>query len=412
MRLLANLFLILFLADGGISLLDDLLTMGLRVELLSGLRNLVAFAVLLLAVPLYLALGIDRRLPKLVFMPLIGFVAWASFALWPLPALFEETTLRILASGGQLLLGAMAMVYLRRTAGETILLSREMFLAPRFSLRNTLGFAAGNIFILPVALLFFGFSTTSFYLDKQTAGFLRLSPQGIYMSERVYRHADKTIRLAGMVHIGEQDYYRDIADSVQSGRTIVLAEGVSDEDNLLTHRLDYGPVGDALGMVSQQELQFHAELIDLERIDAPEWAVDPGVPHIARADIDLNRFDPRTVEFLNVLGSSISSGGSLAEGLKRYNAWAEEHITPELVETLMEDILHKRNEAVIQGMNRSLRKYDTVFIPWGAMHMPGIEAAVLEKGFSLQQSRERLSLDFGKVPLAELLQKLSSSPQG
>jgi hypothetical protein len=56
---------------------------------------------------------------------------------------------------------------------------------------------------------------------------------------------------------------------------------------------------------------------------------------------------------------------------------------------------------------RTLEHYDTVIIPWGAMHMPAIESAVFEQGFESGAARERLSLDFRTIPYAELWEKWS-----
>ena len=64
MRVFANLFLVLFLADGGVSLLDELVSLLSPVAFLSGARGALAGSVMILAVPVYLCLGIDRRLPK------------------------------------------------------------------------------------------------------------------------------------------------------------------------------------------------------------------------------------------------------------------------------------------------------------------------------------------------------------
>jgi hypothetical protein len=43
------------------------------------------------------------------------------------------------------------------------------------------------------------------------------------------------------------------------------------------------------------------------------------------------------------------------------------------------------------------------------MHMPAIEAAVLEEGFQLGGTRERLSLDFRTLPYAELWKKWAAA---
>ncbi|MBW2688806.1 MAG: hypothetical protein JRC99_02605 [Deltaproteobacteria bacterium] len=130
-------------------------------------------------------------------------------------------------------------------------------------------------------------------------------------------------------------------------------------------------------------------------------------PDIARADIDINRFDPMTIKFLNEIGRTLFSGKPLVEALADYSAWANENMTPERVVGVMDDILDKRNDVVIDSMVRTLARYDTIVIPWGAMHMPAIEEAVLEQGFVPGVAHERLSLDFRAIPYADLWRKWS-----
>jgi hypothetical protein len=68
---------------------------------------------------------------------------------------------------------------------------------------------------------------------------------------------------------------------------------------------------------------------------------------------------------------------------------------------------------VIEGMQRSLKLYNTVIIPWGAMHMPAIEAAVVEQGFTRGPAHERLSLDFRSIPYREMWKQwLASAEEG
>ena len=100
----------------------------------------------------------------------------------------------------------------------------------------------------------------------------------------------------------------------------------------------------------------------------------------------------------------------MPQGLQAYDAWARENITPETSAVIFGDLLDSRNEVVISWLDRVLPIYDTIVIPWGALHMPGIETEILERGFKQTSSRERLSIDFKNVPISSLLQKLSESP--
>jgi hypothetical protein len=58
---------------------------------------------------------------------------------------------------------------------------------------------------------------------------------------------------------------------------------------------------------------------------------------------------------------------------------------------------------VIRHLGKALERYDTVVIPWGALHMKEIEAEVLKRGFVLQIEQERVSIDFRKMLLGTLL---------
>ena len=409
MRTFANLFLFFFVVDGGLSVVDDLLSFTLGIELLSPLRNINAFATLVLAVPMFFALGFDRRLPKRVFLPQLAFLLWASAGLWPLLGTMPLEVLGLVASSMQLLLGLLALAYLRWRS-SSIQLTAADFEDEPFSLFNTLGYFASSLIVLPFIIGFLLLATASHQVGEQTAGFMRISTSGLHMKERIYQQGDKEVRLTGMIHIGAEDYYRELASSVDSERTIVLAEGVTDREGLLKNRFDYGDIGNALGLVSQEELDFDALEIDLAELEEMNWnEQDLQIPHIARADIDLSAFTPLTIEFLNVLGKLISGDGPLSQKLEGYTAWVEKNSGPEVYDILMGDILEKRNEVVIAHLGRALDHYDTVVVPWGAMHMPGIEEAVLQQGFLLAAEKERLSLAFRDLPYAELAGKLSSA---
>lgn len=405
MRRFANSYILLFLIDAGISVVDELLSSSASLPWLSELRHVVAAIVITLSMVIFSCLGIDRRLPKRVFLPLTLYSFWASLALWPLSGVIEREALGLLAAVNQLLLGGVAIVLLRGLVGQN-LLTREQFKGPMFSWRNTLVFTIVNLLLLPFALVFSSLAMTGYYLEEQTSGFLRLSPVGIYMSERSYRLDDKVIRLAGMMHIGKEEYYQDLAASMSTEDTIILAEGVTDRDGLLQAQLNYGKLAEIIGLTSQQTMQIDGNLVDLGSLDLSGRVYrQEGKPDVALADIDLNQFDPKTIEFLNALGRALFNDKPLLEGLAEYNVWVTDNMTEQGLDGVMADILDKRNVVVIDSMLKALPLYETIIVPWGAMHMPAIESAVYEEGFTLAAERERLSLDFRAIPYAELWKK-------
>ena len=404
MRRFANFYIIVFLIDAGFSLADELLAIfGSPLPLFSSGRQLVALLVIVLSMVIYLCLAIDRRLPKRAFLPMILYITWTSLAMWPLSGVIDRGVLPLMASVGQVVIGLLAVALLH----GRVLLPQKMFQRSFFSLRNTLGFTAINLFLAPVVVLFVSLALVSNYLEEHTAGFLRISPVGVYITESSYHRNSKEVRLAAMMHVGRQEYYKDLVNSISREATVILTEGVTDRDHLLKHDFDYSRLAGVIGVSSQDQMQIDGNLVDLNK-PGPVTAGSGDKPDIAWADIDMNQFDPQTVEFLNVIGRTVFSGRSLTEAHAEYSDWATENMTPERVANVMADLFDKRNAAVIASMSKAVQRYETIIIPWGALHMPAIEAAVLEQGFEPGEKKERMSLDFRDIPYAELWQRWSA----
>ncbi len=404
MRIFANLFLILFFADGVISFLDELASLLFPLAALPEFRSLLANVVIVLAVPLYLCLGIDKRLPKRVFVPLIFYLFWCPLSVWLFPSLAGNRAYGLFTAAVEVLFCMLPAFYFRKTGERSPLMAKARFNGPFFSLKNTLTFGAVNLFVIPIALTLLLLGAADSYLGKYTSGFMRVAPDGLYMIEKVYRRDNKTIRLAAMIHVGNKQYYDELVGSVAPGRTIVLSEGVTDDRNLLHNRLDYGKLAGFLGLTSQEKMHFKGRLIGKDQLDeTPPRAVAKGAAKTAgavdilRADVDISSFHPQTIHFLNVLGRHLKENSSMVKGFLSFNAWADKNITPEMNRIIMNDILYSRNREVIRQMRKALGQYDTIVIPWGAMHMPEIEGEVLKEGFKLQKERERVSIDLRKM---------------
>lgn len=405
MRAFANLFLILFLADGGFSLVDELVTLMTPLMHFAVLRNFLAIVVIFMSVPIYLSLGIDKRLPKRIFLPLIFFVFWSIVSPWLFPSLSEIRIYGLLMSAAQVVIGVLPLYLLEKGDEQhRLTMPPSLFAAPFFSLKNTLAFCAANLLAVPLVLLLLIFTVSNAYMAEYTSGFMHLAPGGLKMTERIYARGNQTIRLAPMIHIGNKEYYDEMADSVAPGRSIVLAEGVSDEKHLMHSRIDYGKVAGFLGLTSQEKLMFRGRLIDEGEFEAPQPRssesknrLQPGSADILRADVDISAFRQPTILFLNAIGEHLHTSSSLLNGFLALNAWSEKNMTPEMSKIILDDILYHRNQVVIRHLGKALEQYDTVIIPWGALHMKGIEADVLKRGFVLEKERERVSIDFSRI---------------
>jgi hypothetical protein len=256
-------------------------------------------------------------------------------------------------------------------------------------------FSAVNLLLLPVLLVFSLLATADLYLDQQTSGFMRLSPLGAYASERTYRYGGKEVRLMAMMHIARPGYYQELVASLPAKGTIVLAEGVSDRDNLLQNNFSYDRLAGLAGLSSQETMRIEGNLLDLDDLKLADGIErDEARPDIVQADLDVNRFAPRTVEFLNVIGQTLLSGKPLAQGVVEYFEWVQAHAGSDVLEGVMDDILERRNAVLIDTLGRGLERYDTIIVPWGGMHMPAIEEAVLKRGFVPDEEKERLLFAF------------------
>lgn len=400
MRTFANLFLVLFFADGFASLLDEFATLLTPIGPLTAFRTQLALAVLLIAVPLYIALGIDRRLPKRLFLPLIGYVFFCPLLTWLFPSLAAMTGFGFVVAAVQLALAVILIPRFRNEGTEPgVTLPESTFYGPFFSPKNTLLFAGVNVVVVPLAAALFALYSANTYAAEATGGFMRVTPRGLYMMERVYQRGNRTVRLAAMIHVGEKRYYEDVARLPVKGRAVVLAEGVTDDKELLKNRFDYRKVASLLGLSPQEKMLFAGKMTDVEALEAPEPPAGGG-PEIVRADVDLASFRPETMIFLNEVGKSLRGNGSVAKAAVKLNSWAESEITPQKYDIIMDDILLRRNKVVLGYLDKALKRHDTVVIPWGALHMKGIEAGVLERGFVKREERQRLAVDFGRmIPL-------------
>lgn len=397
MRAFANLFLTLFLSDGIISVADELFSLFSLGTFFSGLRSLVALLVIFLAMLLYIALGIDRRLPKRLFLPLLLFLFWSAVGTWLFPFLAENGIYGLIMALVQVLLCFLPLSHFHCRGRFGLQLPGELFRSPFFSIRNTLLFAGANLVVVPLALVPLVLSAANALVHEKSAGFVRLTPAGLCMTERVYQHGTKTIRLVSMIHVGEKEYYRDLFPASAPGRTIVLAEGVTDTENLLRSSFGYGKMAGFLGLASQESVRFQGRLIQIDEMDEPEFQPGTaGMPDVLRADVDVSAFQPTTRRFLDAVGKQMMESGSFTQALVAINAWAEKNVTPEASATIIDDVLHKRNGVVIRHLDQVLPRYDTVVIPWGALHMAEIEQSVLKRGFVLREERSRVSIDFRK----------------
>ena len=404
MRKLANIFLILFLISAGLRLMSELGQQILSFPPPSFFIQTLWLSCLFFAGILYLGFAFNRHLPIATLLPLQFWLVWSLIDYWPMEN-YIGARYHFFAAAVQLLLGLIILHLNRTMNNRSLLFVAEQFSGPRFSLKRFLLFSLANVLIAPLLLMLCCFSLASNLIDDGSAGFVRLKPNGLYMAERLYRRENKQVQLVGMIHLARPEYYTTLMAAIPDHRTLILLEGVTDRKRLLNEQFSYGRIADLLGLTSQGQITFQGRLITWKQLDTLELNKNLTID-LLLADIDLDDFNPLTIKVLNALAKHVLNSESPLKGYHEFNRWAQQNVPPDFDKTIMADLIDKRNRHVVSILPRALNKYDNLVIPWGALHMKGIEQAVLEKGFQRETSRERLSIDFLSLPYEKLWNSL------
>ena len=141
-------------------------------------------------------------------------------------------------------------------------------------------------------------------------------------------------------------------------------------------------LAEQLDLVVQEPVSRHYE-------EAPgDW------PHILRRDMDVSEFSDETVNFIRKAGAfadAFDDPEAMLEKLQDPSSF------PQASETVMHDILTRRNERLLGEIEAALSDYERVVVPWGALHMPWIEQQIEELGFERTDSRQRLFIDWDRI---------------
>lgn len=374
---LANTLLVLYALDGVVSVIDELVDWGW----LGVLRSSIASGVLLLCVLTIPVAGLTRRLPPTVFGPIVlstcCFLLVATQATLANPGVLSPPGLLGAALAQVVIAGFVfwRVRTLRARRGEAgWLFDANAFEGPLFSLPYSVIYV--GLSTMAAGAFVAGYLAISFAASAENAlaGFLRLDSEGVFLAERQYQRDDQTIRLIGMMHIGEDQAYYALFEDLESATndTVVLTEGVSDEQGLLADGIDYSALADFLGVDEQGSIE------DYVSNGRPTDLSSHTGPDFLNADVDVEEFRPATLEWLALAGAVYTSSTPLTAFIDFY---LEARRNPELAALVTDDIIENRNQFAIEMIRQSLADYRVIVVPWGAMHMPGISRAVRTMGF-------------------------------
>jgi hypothetical protein len=363
MQRAVTIFLGGFLLDAALSVADIWLP-------ISPLRNFVTWLVFSAAMLLGAATLFTPRLPKRFIWPPAAFLVWTSICGgFPLAFVAPGNAMPIL-SGAQLVL-AVALLAWR-------LLTPSLPERPAFSWQNLAISLGVGVVASPFVIVCATLNTIGVAIETSTSGYVKLRPAGLMLEERQFEKAGHSVRLVSMMHIGEKSFYETVLSSLPAqGASVVLLEGVSDREGLIRGRFSYAKVATLLGLTSQDASPLqHAD-------SASQAAADTAPPpriEYRHADVDISTFQPLTIAFINIVGGVLENPTleNTLRVLSDPNSPLRQEGANEIVH---KDILENRNAHLLAEIDNALRTHDTVVVPWGALHLPGIEAALEAQGF-------------------------------
>jgi len=382
----ANAFLVAFLLDAALTVLDGVTSLFGSAPL-TGPRNAVASIVFWCA-PLVLVLALfSSRLPKRALLPLALGTWWLNLGALPLGPMLHGPLLQDVGLGSlQASLALPALVWIRRSSGGAAWLFREAFLPPVKPRRRAvlvlilLGLPMlGALLLAVVAVL---------SIERATGGFVRFASSGLTLDERHYRREGREVLLIGMSHVGRRGVYDGLLRQADRTPTVVLEEGVTDTKGLLPRVDHLAPVAVELGL----DLQPRAA----EMIGAPTAEDAVAAIEIEHADLDVSTFRPSTLEFL---GPSLRLMADPRDAIA-LRALQDLMAAPEwrsIYAGVMEDLLTKRNDLLLDHIDTALAHYERVVVPWGVLHLPGIEAGLLARRFELASRAPRSFLPYREL---------------
>ena len=375
LAILLSLCLALFLSDALISFADESLRFVCGVHLLSTLRGLLSFFAFLMAVAVYCLIGLTPMVPKRLMLPIPIFILVAMLAVLLLAVYCYGWSRQIDwgISACQVIAGLWILYRAQNGFGLSWPLVPVSRLGVRgFSWLNLSAFVLVNIFVLLPAVVAYVFLCAALAVGHYSEGFMALRPSGFSVQARKYvRNDNKTIQLFPMAHVADARFYQKISQTFPTN-SIILMEGVTDDQNLLTNKITYRRMAKSLGLTEQRQ----------------EFVPTRG--EMVPADVDVDQFSPDTIEVLNLI-MLIHSKGLTVGNLQKLM----EYTPPtELEAILINDLLKKRNQHLVKEIQSHLSQSDNIMVPWGVAHMPGISKEIQKAGFRLAATQEYMLIQF------------------
>ncbi len=398
-----NLFWFAFCADGVLSLIDEILSLENHISPVSLVRGLLALGVIVASIVLAGAVALTPRAPKRVLVPMIAFAWWngAAFA-FPFGSM-GIPHLAIWMALAQCAVGISVYLLFRNADGQGMRMPFAVRSGPRVSAKYAMiaapAVVAAMVGFAAVSVL----SGLAAEIESLTGGYVKLRADGLYVVERHFQSNGREVRLAGMVHVAQGEFYSGVLPEADPAvPAVVLVEGVTDRRRLLgSGSLSYARVAKLLNVTPQEESTFTERVVSGLKEpplpqDGPDRSAAPAPAeaiHFRHADVDVETFDPKTIAFI-VTVMSLFQSESFHHVFEQLTAPGSPLSDTSSQTQVMEDILYARNERLVEEIQVSLKQYRRVIVPWGALHLPEIESWLRAHDFVQSGEIERKAVGF------------------
>jgi len=331
----------LFGADALLTIAAPLLASGIATSLLSALVPLVL-----------LATFVTPRIPARVVVPPVLYLVWTGLGGMPVVLWVGLSTIVF----GLLQLAVLALsLGMWWTLGP--LSERPVTAWRRAGVLAAIGVLGGPLLLAGYTAL-----SVRWGLHHITGGYAQLGLRGITSTERTFARAQTTVHLVGMAHVGSAEHYEALYDTFRAHPdAVVLAEGVSDEQGLLGEGPLYERMAGRVDLVQQPPIRG-------------------GDLTVRNADVDVSALSEETLKILSGAMEIWQADNPLIPYLSLVSSLSAED-PDELIDRLRFDLITMRNGVLLDALAVAEPEFTHLIVPWGAAHLPEIEAALLAEGW-------------------------------
>ena len=241
------------------------------------------------------------------------------------------------------------------------------------------GFHTFVLLIFIPTYLYFQFS---YMFNCFAKGFIRIVGPEMMSVQKIYQKEGREIHLIPMVHIADKSFYSKLLEKHVEKHTLILSEGVSDKNKLITSDGSYNNIGKLLGLSSQKK-----------ELSIPESSKATQL----RADIDVDTFSPTTISILNAAFKLSEELGEKETFMMNYVKLQGYMGNRKTLYNFFYEILEIRNKSLFKLFQENEQKFKKIVIPWGALHLPGIEKRLKSLGYKFISQKSKRVLDLWTI---------------